>query len=213
MYNGQEIDIKHAPKDLCIPDKAQLFVFGSLSEKVENIASFSSVRWYRRFREIRGDGWYIGRDRWDAVTFIPNRDVKIFGIGIFEPYPQQRRDFKYGYKYVIKDAADADVFTSEVFEEEVTCPLPEEITDHIIQHRFINNATGVLVRAGQKYVHASWIAYNDGHNRCFYAESGDRPREVENTDTGLFDVADSSLSSNSTRVNRGIVPGLLYTLA
>ena len=58
----------------------------------------------------------------------------------------------------------------------------------------------------------SWIAYNDGHNRCYYAETGERPLEIDNPDKGLFDIADSSLSSNSTRLNRGIMPGFVYMI-
>lgn len=87
----------------------------------------NEIRFYDRYKAIKDDGWYIGRDRWDAIIFIPNREVRIFGVGIFEPYPQSSRTFKYGYKYIIKDAQDADIVTSEVFEEEVECPPREEI--------------------------------------------------------------------------------------
>ena len=82
-----------------------------------------------------------------------------------------------------------------------------------MKHKFVGLAGGIHVRAGQRLSFVSWIAYNDGHNRCFYSESGDRPSEVANPDMDLFEVVDSPLSSNSTRVNRGICPGLLYALA
>ena len=69
------------------------------------------------------------------------------------------------------------------------CPPAEEINDHIMKHKFVNGPQGgIKVRANQKFNFSSWIAYNDSHNRCFYSESGDRPLEVANTDTGMFDV-------------------------
>lgn len=139
--------------------------------------------------------------------------MKIVGVGIFRPYPASRRDFKYGHKYVLQNSSGAEITASQVYEENVVCPPDEEIIDNVIQFKFVALAGGVRVEAGQKFIHAGWIAYNDGHNRCFYSESGDRPADVEgNPDPNLFEVSDSSLSSNSTRLNRGIVPGFLYHL-
>jgi PHR domain len=215
IHKGKLIDPKNSPKELELEDGAELMCYGSLSSKIENLA-FSSValKFFRRFRDVRNDGWYIGRDRWDGVIFIAKRDVRIFGCGIFEPYPQSRRDFKYGYKYVLKDVDDTEITTSEVFEEEVICPEAGEIEDHIIKHKFVNHPQGIKVKRDQKFNFASWICYNDSHNRCFYQETGDRPLEIQsNPDPGIFDVQDSNLSSNSTRLNRGIIPGLLYALA
>jgi hypothetical protein len=112
VENGKELDTSKSPRELGLKHNAQLMVYGSLSNKIENITSSTQLRFFKRFRDVRGDGWYIGKDRWDAVTYIPKRDVRVFGVGIFEPYPQARKDFKYGYKYVLKDADDSEVETS-----------------------------------------------------------------------------------------------------
>ena len=134
-----------------------------------------------RFRDVRDDGWYIGRDRWDAIALQPRRDVKIFGNGIFEPYPQSQRHFIYGYKYILQEAGNQnELFTSPTYEEHVDCPPADQIENHIIKHRFTNFPQGILVRAGQRIVMATWICYDDGHNRCFYSETGERPQDVEN---------------------------------
>lgn len=92
----------------------------------------------------------------------------------------------------------------------MVCPPPEENVDHIIQHKHASLPNGIVVRVGQKFAYSMWINYNDGHNRCYYSESGDSPLTVANEDQGLFNVEDSDMSSNSTRQGRGIVPGLLY---
>ena len=46
-------------------------------------------RYFRRF-EIGpddDDDWNLSDETWDAVTFIPNRNVLIVGAGIFESCP------------------------------------------------------------------------------------------------------------------------------
>jgi PHR domain len=212
IYKGKTLDVKGSPKDLNLPDKAQVMVLGVLTAQIENIVSMRATKFFKRFRDTRNDGWYIGRDRFDAVTFTPRVDVRIFGAGVFEPYPLAVHNFTYGHKYVIQEGG-SDIETSQVYEEEVICPPTDEIQDHMIMVTFKAFPTGILVRHGQKFVHASWIHYTDGHNRCNYSESGDRAADVVNPDMGLFEITDSSLSSNSTRVNRGIVPGLIYCLA
>jgi hypothetical protein len=127
------------------------------------------------------------------------------------PYPVSRRDFKYGYKYILSSADGGELHNQPVIEEDVVCPPLEEASDHVMQYKF-QQGDGIVVRAGQKLQFAMWINYNDGHNRCFYSETGDDHMNVDNEDRGLFTVTDSGLSTNSTRAGRGIVPGLLYQL-
>jgi len=149
VENGKEIDPSKSPRELNLQNNAKIMVYGSLSKKIENAISSGPLRFFKRFRDSRGDGWYIGRDRWDAVTFIPKRDVRILGVGIFEPYPAARKDFKYGYKYVLKDTDDTEIETSSVFEDDVQCPPAEEIDDHIMKHPFVNGPPGgIKVKQG-----------------------------------------------------------------
>lgn len=93
------------------------------------------------------DGWYIGLDRWDAISFQPRRDVRVHGCGIFEPFPAGDHTFKYGYKYTIHAAgSQEEVHASPVYEEEVQMPVQGgnteasgiygEVEDHIIKYIF-----------------------------------------------------------------------------
>jgi len=44
------------------------------------------MRIFKRFSEIRaGDTWYIGRDRWDAIIYQTTKNIRVYGIGIYEP--------------------------------------------------------------------------------------------------------------------------------
>ena len=115
--------------------------FGSLSSNLGNTilsSKGSTLKFFKRFRDSRADGWYIGRDRWDAIAFQPRLDVKIFGVGIYEPYPVGNHPFKYGHKYIIQEVGtQAEVFASPLYEEEVNpCPPSEELEDHIIKIKF-----------------------------------------------------------------------------
>ena len=47
----------------------------------------------------------------------------------------------------------------------------------------------------------------------YYSETGNGFRDHPNIDMGLFTITDSDHSENSTSLNRGIIPGILYSLA
>jgi hypothetical protein len=150
VENGKELNVKKSPKDLCLKDQAQLVVFGFSTVSIKNIASKrGSLNWFCRFRDTKNDGWYIGRDRWDAVIFTVKRSIRVYGCGIFGPYNNSSGacDFKFGYKYIIKEG-DSELVTSSVFEEDVVCPPDAELENHIIKYSFVRNQDGIKVRAG-----------------------------------------------------------------
>jgi len=74
----------------------------------------------------------VGRDRWDGIIFIPNRPIKVIGMGIFEAHPNGG-SFSIGYKYIIQDSSGTDIFTSAIYEEQITGANAEE---HIIWYEF-----------------------------------------------------------------------------
>lgn len=79
----------------------------------------------------------------------PRRNVKIHGCGIFEAYPiGGQHPFKYGYKYVIQEAGTQnEIFTSEVYIEDVPHPDPSEVDDHIIKYQFKSHPEGISVKS------------------------------------------------------------------
>ncbi len=50
------------------------------------------------------NNWSIGKGNWDAVAFIPNKDVLIVGTMITEFGSNGARDLTYGYKYFLHDS-------------------------------------------------------------------------------------------------------------
>lgn len=107
-----------------------------------------------------------------------------------------------GWKYVLADANGNEITTSDVYEEEVDRSTAE---DSIIQHRF-KSIQSIYVQADQKLTIAMWM----DTSYCRYSESGDGYGDIQNDDMGMFEFEDSPLSTNSTKVSRGILPGVLY---
>jgi hypothetical protein len=72
----------------------------------------------------------------------------------------------------------------------------------------LNFKNGIEVKADQRFNICVWVTAS----RSYYSESGDPYREIDNPDMGLFEILDSNYCTNSTRINRGILPGILYSL-
>ncbi|TNV83833.1 hypothetical protein FGO68_gene5627 [Halteria grandinella] len=207
IYDGKLLNISKTFIENYIPEKATIFFYGAISEVP--ITSNFQVRFFKRFVSLRGgDSWYVGFEKWDALKFIPNRDIVVHGTGLFERHPNGG-NFELGYKYIILDSSDRELFKSATFIEPVN-PTPEIIVDRLFKHKFTSHPNGIEVKAGQKYVFCQWIR---GCDHTYYTESGNNHREVEeNPDRDLFKVENSDLSSNSTTSNRGVIGGVMYSL-
>eukprot|EP00347_Sterkiella_histriomuscorum_P023363 403334928 len=223
IYQGRQLDLQKTFIDENIPNLAKIMLTGLVEmEEVIFQSEHSQLRKFRRFSDVRnGDSWYIGRERWDALVFQPNQNVRVYGIGLFEPFPNGT-SFQLGYKYHVEDHEGNNLFSSEMIEEQVNCPLPNEplseenqsildIESHIIWYKFqsISQSQGITVRANQRFNVQTWMS----GDRCYYSETGEGYANIQlNEDMGLFRISDSQYCSNSTRVNRGILPGILYTI-
>ena len=75
-------------------------------------------RIYKRFASISDASWNVGKGSWSAIIFKAKRDVLIYGVGITEPNDREQHNFKYCYKYIIKEE-DKQLRKSEKFIEEV----------------------------------------------------------------------------------------------
>jgi hypothetical protein len=53
----------------------------------------------------------VRHDRWDGICFTPNKDIIVYGMGIYEKNPNGG-EFKLDYKYRIKDASGTVIVTS-----------------------------------------------------------------------------------------------------
>jgi len=137
-----------------------------------------------------------------------NKRVTIWGVGIFEPYPDGG-DFILYYRWEIKDMNNTITFSSEKYEDEITYNRSDLDNDlHIIKHRFISWKKGIVLEPGMKFNFVQGLS----NRKCFYTEQGAEYQKVPNEDMDLFKLENSPDSRNSTDVSRGIIPGFLYSL-
>ena len=124
IYNTKSLDSNQKPYELNLTPNSQILLIGALSPTVSIFTGPKSFKFWKRFRDTRSDGWYIGRDRWDGIIFQPRNDIRVFGVGIFTPYPVGDHSFKYGYKYVLQAAGSHDeIMASPVYEEDIEMPV------------------------------------------------------------------------------------------
>jgi len=112
VKKGAALSLTESPKDLYLLNGDKLLAVAALSLGKSMAIYSGTPRYFKRFNDVQNSGWIIGRrtggsdDRWDACTFIPNRDVRIVGAGIFESYPAAPRDLTYHHKYILSDASN-----------------------------------------------------------------------------------------------------------
>ena len=188
VLNGEPIDREKSLVEANVTEGDTIYIFGIVSSDV--VAS-GKISFFKRFKDFKpSDSWYVGENKWDALIFIPKKDIKIYGIGLFEKHPNGA-PMTLGYKYIIEDLSGTEISKTEVFRENVE---PVDVEGHIIQHKFENHKTGIIVRVGQRFHYIQWISVD----RCWYSESGNDYRTVENPDMDLFTIETSDKSSNST---------------
>eukprot|EP00347_Sterkiella_histriomuscorum_P006481 403352603 len=94
-----------------IIDKQKILLNGLNTEEdfIKN-----DIKFFKRFKDFKnGDSWGVGRDQWDAIMLVPSVDVIIYGVGIFEAYPNGEEDFTLGYKYIIKNTKTSQMVSKQ----------------------------------------------------------------------------------------------------
>lgn len=87
--------------DAKIMDGASIFLVGLISSVAA--VSFGTFKYFKRFKDFKTSGsWVTGEDKWDALIITPSKNVRVFGIGVFESHPNSA-PFVLGYKYILED--------------------------------------------------------------------------------------------------------------
>ena len=132
VRNGEQLALDVSFAEAKIKDQEILAAYGALnSSKIAQVGRVLSF--FKRFRDFHtSNSWCVGHQRWDGVKFIPNQNIKVYGMGLFERHPSGGQ-WKLGYKYKLYDQNDNMLLDSETWEEEVD-PNPADVVDHIIKH-------------------------------------------------------------------------------
>ena len=161
--------------------------------------------------------WHIQFHKKDAIIFKPKVDVRIFGVGIYAPTDDDKREFRYKYRWEIQKTANGEnISQSEDFEETTMAPRSEDwINGTYFPYIFKNlpkgkdgKEEGILVKAGEYFNFIQQIEYED-HDACFCTR-GDN-RKVSPDDD--FKIYKSDNSKNGTDKEDGIIPSIFYQYA
>lgn len=107
IWNGEEILQKQSIAESGIRDNDKILLIGVPSAAIDE---GSRIKMYKRFRDFKqADYWYVGRDRWDAIMFIPTKRIKVVGLLLFEVHPNGG-PFTMGFKYCIQDENGNEVY-------------------------------------------------------------------------------------------------------
>ena len=96
---------------------------------------------------------------------------------------------------------------------EITYENMEIDSNKICKYDFVKlkGLEPIKLKAGQ-HLHMTHSFYHRSTSeRFFYGEEGNKFATVENMDMGAFIVKDTRFYTDSTSLDKGMIPGLLYT--
>jgi hypothetical protein len=86
--------------------------------RLEEGSGSSTLQFYSRFPRVKDNDYhYTGRGSsyWDAICFVPKKNIKVFGVAIYKIYNREDR-FSYGIRYKIQDKDGNDVVPTKEWE-------------------------------------------------------------------------------------------------
>ena len=150
------------------------------------------------------DYFYLSENEWDAITFVPKRNVKFLGFGAMGNY--HKKDMKYKIKWVI-DGEESEEHTIEVKEAE------DRIENKWYLFRLKDlGVKPIKVSDGGKIDICMKCCSDDyEYRRTSYGYHGyqDRYCKIEGQDYD-FDMKTSELNCNNTSESWGQIPVILY---
>ena len=142
---------------------------------------------------------------WDAVVFIPKRNIIFHGFGVFANYNNKDLTYKVGWN--INDADSDEYEIAKVDADKCVEKKWHEINLKELGVKPIKVAEGTKI-------HCKIRVTDDDHRRCFYGYSGYKDRYSVIPDQEYdFDMDYSSFNDNSTSADWGQIPFILYSPA
>ena len=158
-------------------------------------SSKAASKWCRFPEYYLTDYYYMNTRYWDAVVFIPKRNVIFHGFGVFANY--NGKDVTYKVQWNINDA-DSEEF--EIMKSDGDKDPEKKWHDINIKDL---GCKPVKVAEGTR-IHCKIKVTDDDHRRCFYGYSGYKDRYSVLPDQEYdFDMDYSSFNDNSTSSDWG----------
>ncbi len=157
---------------------------------------------FKRFPQLdTSRGWYMSHSSPDAITFVPSREINLFGFGM---YYTKEGPPTYTLEYEVK-------INDQTLKQDtlpVTKPGPEA---EIMQVFLDPNQTPTKVASGDKIaVIVKYPNYDEG-SKLIVGTAGEGYDTIEGNEPGLFKVEECGSSGNGTDINAGQIPELYYS--
>eukprot|EP00826_Nyctotherus_ovalis_P007833 TRINITY_DN12006_c0_g2_i4.p1 TRINITY_DN12006_c0_g2~~TRINITY_DN12006_c0_g2_i4.p1 ORF type:complete len:280 (+),score=28.47 TRINITY_DN12006_c0_g2_i4:73-912(+) len=154
---------------------------------------------FKRFKEVN-HGWYVSAYSSDAIIFVPNKAIDLFGFGMYN-IQQGQESFTIEYKVYIESTEEKKNKATIIKSEKDAC---------ITQIFFEESKKPITINAEDKVTISVVYENSDGSSELFYG-SGDRNYDsIEGNEYNVFEVKSSDLSENGTDVLSGQIPELYY---
>jgi len=83
VYDEGEVNPDFLWAELQIEDRAKLVMYGVVTTELPSLSSHQSMRYFKRYSSVRDSDWTVRAGQWDGLTWIPSRDIKVYGMGLF----------------------------------------------------------------------------------------------------------------------------------
>ena len=113
VLRGEKIDPEKTFEEIQILETDSIFIYGNSSISTKSFA----IKRFKRFSNHReGDTWHVGPNSCDALVWIPNKPIRVFGIMLYERSPLGGpREFQIKYRCRLQVRHGEDTYTSEVY--------------------------------------------------------------------------------------------------
>jgi len=161
------------------------------------------IKTFKRFREIEpGRGWYMSHSSADAITFIPSKNIALFGFGMYYTFSGPDT---YTIRY--------EIILDEETKLENTVVISKRGDTEQISKVFLNEyQEPMFVSGGTKITVSVVYPTFENESRLQVGHYGNEYDSLEGNEPGLFTIEDSSRSHNGTGSSSGQIPELYYSL-
>eukprot|EP00826_Nyctotherus_ovalis_P054662 TRINITY_DN7177_c0_g1_i5.p1 TRINITY_DN7177_c0_g1~~TRINITY_DN7177_c0_g1_i5.p1 ORF type:complete len:341 (+),score=63.56 TRINITY_DN7177_c0_g1_i5:103-1125(+) len=161
-----------------------------------------TIRTFKRFARRSNSNWYVSTAGNDSITFVPSKDVTIFGFGM----------------YYVRDGIKTYTIEYElIIGEQSIQKLKAVVTDKgsedkVFKVYFSEDKSPISVEAGKKISIRVFYVELESSTRLFYGSSGSTEPVVEGNEDGIFRIENYRDSNNSSGTSSGQIPEIYYAV-
>ncbi len=173
------------------------------TEKILCMLQEYEMKTFKRFKNIEeSQGWYMSKDKSDAINVTPSQPVSLFGFGM---YHCKEGALSYLLSYQVS-LYDSVVKSDSILVTRVG-------SEQIFPIFFSSSKEPIFVDAGVKVsIVLQYFDYDDS-SQLYKGGGGSDYDSIEGNEVGLFKIESHPESANGTTVGIGQIPELYYAKA